>query len=222
MRFDCILPEFSPFRNFKKNIGKLNSLTVRKKKKKKKKSRPTDPIFKFWSGEGNITIFFFGLICMYAQIVTVNWLIQALWRRISPVQQWCSVFPCSHNSAADFVHHTAAPSQSARLKISVAGPRRVLELTRCVENHLAAPPHRPVQRDKGWCPNKCGLKTNPSNFYIVWTMFFFFFFLQLFMFVESFLYSRKRYTHITRSIFHLDNGRYTLKYKVISHTYIIH
>ena len=34
MRFDCIPPEFSPFRNFKKNIGKLNSLTVRKKKKK--------------------------------------------------------------------------------------------------------------------------------------------------------------------------------------------
>ena len=52
MRFDCIPPEFSPFRNFKKNIGKLNSLTVRKKKKKK--SRPTD-IFKFWSGEDNIT-----------------------------------------------------------------------------------------------------------------------------------------------------------------------
>ena len=43
MRFDCIPPEFSPFRNLKKNIGKLNSLTVRKKKKKK--SRPTDPIF---------------------------------------------------------------------------------------------------------------------------------------------------------------------------------
>ena len=43
MRFDCIPPEFSPFRNFKKNIGKLNSLTVRKKKKKKKKNpdRPT-------------------------------------------------------------------------------------------------------------------------------------------------------------------------------------
>ena len=55
MRFDCIPPEFSPFRNFKKNIGKLNSLTVRKKKKKKK-SWPTDPM----SGEG-ITIFFFGL-----------------------------------------------------------------------------------------------------------------------------------------------------------------
>ena len=54
MRFDCIPPEFSPFRNLKKNIGKLNSLTVRKKKK----NRPTDPIFKFWSGEGNITIFF--------------------------------------------------------------------------------------------------------------------------------------------------------------------
>ena len=45
MRFDCIPPEFSPFRNLKKNIGKLNSLTVRKKKKKKKKkknpNRPT-------------------------------------------------------------------------------------------------------------------------------------------------------------------------------------
>ena len=57
MRFDCIPPEFSPFRNFKKNIGKLNSLTVRKKKK----NRPTDPIFKFCACEGNITIFFFGL-----------------------------------------------------------------------------------------------------------------------------------------------------------------
>ena len=35
VRFDCIPPEFSPFRNFKKNIGKLNSLTVRTKNKKK-------------------------------------------------------------------------------------------------------------------------------------------------------------------------------------------
>ena len=40
MRFDCIPPEFSPFRNFKKNIGKLNSLTVRKKKKKIPTDRP--------------------------------------------------------------------------------------------------------------------------------------------------------------------------------------
>ena len=55
MRFDCIPAEFSPFRNFKKNIGKLSHGT---KKKKKKKNRPTDPIFKFWLGEGNITIFF--------------------------------------------------------------------------------------------------------------------------------------------------------------------
>ena len=54
MRFGCIPPEFSPFRNFFKNIGKLNSLTVRKKKNQKK-NRPTDPIFRFWSGEGNIT-----------------------------------------------------------------------------------------------------------------------------------------------------------------------
>ena len=42
MRFDCIPPEFSPFRNFNKNIGKLNSLTVRKKKKKKKKKKKID------------------------------------------------------------------------------------------------------------------------------------------------------------------------------------
>ena len=40
MRFDCIPAEFSPFRNLKKNIGKLNSLTVRKKKKKKSTDRP--------------------------------------------------------------------------------------------------------------------------------------------------------------------------------------
>ena len=40
MRFDCIPPKFSPFRNLKKNIGKLNSLTVRKKKKKNP-DRPT-------------------------------------------------------------------------------------------------------------------------------------------------------------------------------------
>ena len=40
MRFDCIPPEFSPFRNFEKNIGKLNSLTVCKKKKKKSTDRP--------------------------------------------------------------------------------------------------------------------------------------------------------------------------------------
>ena len=61
----CVLTafrwSFPPFRNFKKNIGKLNSLKERKKKKKKK--IPTDrPNFKFWSGEGNITFFFLGLI----------------------------------------------------------------------------------------------------------------------------------------------------------------
>ena len=59
----CVLTAFRPsfphLETLKKNIGKLNSLTVRKKKKKK--SWPT-PIFKFWSGEGNITIFFFGLM----------------------------------------------------------------------------------------------------------------------------------------------------------------
>ena len=53
MRFDCIPPEFSPFRNFKKNIGKLNSLTVRKKKKKKKSTdRPNFQILVGW-GQNN-------------------------------------------------------------------------------------------------------------------------------------------------------------------------
>ena len=45
MRFDCIPPEFSPFRNFKKNIGKLNSLTVRKKKIKKNRLLYLDVTF---------------------------------------------------------------------------------------------------------------------------------------------------------------------------------
>ena len=59
MRFDCIPPEFSPFRNLKKNIGKLNSLTVRKKKKKKKKN-PTDrPNFQILVGWGQHNNFFF-------------------------------------------------------------------------------------------------------------------------------------------------------------------
>ena len=54
MRFDW--PEFSPFRNFKKNIGKLNSLTVRKKKKKKKKKKLTDrPNFQILVGWGQHT-----------------------------------------------------------------------------------------------------------------------------------------------------------------------
>ena len=70
--FDCIPPEFSPFRNLKKNIGKLNSLTVRKKKKKK--SRPTDPIFKFWSGEGNITFFFWPNVAFSPYKVTIEYL----------------------------------------------------------------------------------------------------------------------------------------------------
>ena len=56
MRFDCIPPEFSPFRNLKKNQNKKN--------------RPTDPIFRFWSGEGNITIFFFGLMTLGDEVTT--------------------------------------------------------------------------------------------------------------------------------------------------------
>ena len=60
MRFDCIPPEFSPFRNFKKNIGKLNSHTVRKKKKKKiLTDRPNFQILVGWGQHNNF--FFFGL-----------------------------------------------------------------------------------------------------------------------------------------------------------------
>ena len=59
MRFDCIPPEFSPFRNFLKNIGKLNSLTVRKKKKKKKKKSTDRPNFQILVGWGQHNNFFF-------------------------------------------------------------------------------------------------------------------------------------------------------------------
>ena len=60
----CVLTAFCPSFPHLETLKKIleNSTLsryVKKKKKKKKKSRPTDPIFKFWSGEGNITIFFF-------------------------------------------------------------------------------------------------------------------------------------------------------------------
>ena len=72
MRFDCIPPKFSPFRNFKKNIGKLNSLTVRKKKKKKKKiptDRPNFQILVGWGQHNNF--FFFGLISKQVNSVLI-------------------------------------------------------------------------------------------------------------------------------------------------------
>ena len=56
MRFDCIPPEFFPFRNFKKNIGKLNSLTVLKKNKNKSTDRPNFQILVGWGQHNN---FFF-------------------------------------------------------------------------------------------------------------------------------------------------------------------
>ena len=59
----CVLTAFCPsFPHLETlNFFLENSTLSRyvKKKKKKKKNRPTDPIFRFWSGEGNITIFFF-------------------------------------------------------------------------------------------------------------------------------------------------------------------
>ena len=68
LRFDCTSPEFSPFRNFKKNIGKLNSLTVRKKKKKKSTDRPNFQILVGWGQHNN---FFFGLIYVHLRACTV-------------------------------------------------------------------------------------------------------------------------------------------------------
>ena len=61
----CVLTAFRPSFPHLETLKKIleNSTLSRYVKKKKKISRPTDPIFKFWSGEGNITIFFFfGLI----------------------------------------------------------------------------------------------------------------------------------------------------------------
>ena len=42
MRFDCIPPEFSPFRNFKKKILENSTLSRYVKKKKKKKIKNPD------------------------------------------------------------------------------------------------------------------------------------------------------------------------------------
>ena len=60
VRFDCIPPEFSPFRNFKKILenSTLSRYVKKKKKKKKNPDRPTQ-FLNFGPGEGNITIFFF-------------------------------------------------------------------------------------------------------------------------------------------------------------------
>ena len=57
----CVLTAFRPSFPHLETLKKIleNSTLSRYVKKKKKKSRPTDPIFKFWSGEGNITFFFF-------------------------------------------------------------------------------------------------------------------------------------------------------------------
>ena len=60
----CVLTAFRPSFPHLETLKKIleNSTLsryVKKKKKKKNPDRPTDPIFKFWSGEGNITIFFF-------------------------------------------------------------------------------------------------------------------------------------------------------------------
>ena len=96
MRFNCIPPEFSPFRNFKKNIGKLNSLTVRKKKKSKKKKidRPTQfSDFGRWGQHNNC---FFGLmntaliaIKKFCFISWPSWIVLLLIKTV-----WCTVEAC--------------------------------------------------------------------------------------------------------------------------------
>ena len=60
----CVLTAFRLSFPHLETLKKIleNSTLSRYVKKNIKKSRPTHPIFKFWSGEGNITIFFFGLI----------------------------------------------------------------------------------------------------------------------------------------------------------------
>ena len=76
MRFDCIPPEFSPFRNLKKNIGKLNSLTVRKKKKKKK--IPTDrPNFQILVGWGQHNIFLGGALLFFFECPKSPWCLKS-------------------------------------------------------------------------------------------------------------------------------------------------
>ena len=63
MRFDCIPPEFSPFRNFLKNIG--NS-TLSWYVKKKYKKNPTDrPNFQILVGWGQHNKFFFWALLQY-------------------------------------------------------------------------------------------------------------------------------------------------------------
>ena len=89
MHFDCILPEFSPFRNFKKNIGKLNSLTVRKKIIKK--NRPTDPIFRFWSGEGNITKKNFWALLYFIMLTIIVGVFLYPWPHGRPTYSWMGI-----------------------------------------------------------------------------------------------------------------------------------
>ena len=83
----CVLTAFRPrFPHLEtlKKILENSTLSryVKKKKKKKKKSWPTDPIFKFWSGEGNITFFFFGLTLYLGMLNTIRkwqWIKVRMW-----------------------------------------------------------------------------------------------------------------------------------------------
>ena len=54
----CVLTAFRPSFPHLETFKKILENSTLSRYVKKKKNRPTDPIFRFWSGEGNITIFF--------------------------------------------------------------------------------------------------------------------------------------------------------------------
>ena len=54
----CVLTAFRPSFPHLETFKKILENSTLSRYVKKKKNRPTDPIFRFWSGEGNITIIF--------------------------------------------------------------------------------------------------------------------------------------------------------------------
>ena len=101
MRLDCIPPEFSPFRNFKKNMGKLNSLTVRKKKLKKNPDRPTQ-FFNFGRVRATWIFFFFfphRAVLYHTMTMTMNFIsYMAPHGRMEEIQTWNTVNIINGNS----------------------------------------------------------------------------------------------------------------------------
>ena len=59
MTCTCVLTAFRPSFPHLETFKKILENSTLSRYVKKKISQPTDPIFKFWSGEGNIIFFFF-------------------------------------------------------------------------------------------------------------------------------------------------------------------